>query len=76
MKTVEFPMASLRDAQTIVKSGHPIGRERMLEMSVNKDISGLGYNSQDLKKAMLMAVNAQVLPLSDFFLSADHLLKE
>lgn len=74
VKNVEFPMASLRDAQTIIKSGHPLGWGRMLELPINKDNYGLGYNSQDLKKTTLMAVNGQVPPLSDFFSRTGHLV--
>lgn len=63
LKNVEFPMASFKDALTIIRSGHPIGWGRMLELSNNKDRSGLGYNSQDLKKPMMIVEKGQVLPL-------------
>lgn len=49
-KNAEFPMASLKDALTIINDGHPLGCGRMLELPANKDPSGLGYNSQNLKK--------------------------
>lgn len=46
----------------------------MLELSVNKDHDGLGYNSQNLKKQTPIAIEGQVLPLLDFFSSARYLL--
>lgn len=56
VKTTEFPMASLKDAQTIIKNGHPEVWGRMLELLVNKDRAGLGYNSQNLRKQTLIAI--------------------
>lgn len=55
LKNVEFPIASLKDALTIIRNGHPEGWGRMLEFPNNKDCSGLGYNSQNLKKTMSIA---------------------
>lgn len=66
VKMVEFLMASLKDAQTIINNGHPKGWGRMLELLINKDRSRLGYNSQDLKKLTSIVVERQVLPLSYF----------
>lgn len=74
VKTVEFPMASLRDIQTIVKSGHTVGWRRMLELPLNKDRYGFGFSSHDLKKPTSMAIEGQVLPLSDCFSSIRHLV--
>lgn len=48
-KNVEFSMASLQDALTIIKNGHPRGWGIMLEFPNNKDCVALGYNSQNLK---------------------------
>lgn len=42
----ELPMSSLKDAQTVIKSGHPKGWERVLELPTNKNRSGLGYHSR------------------------------
>lgn len=64
MKNVEFRMASLKDALIVIRSGHPEGWGKMLEMPNNKDLSGLRCNSQDLKKPIPIAVKGQVLPLS------------
>lgn len=74
VKNIEFPMASLKDALTIIKNGHFVGWGRTLELPINKDRSGLGYNFQDLKKSTPMAIKGQVLPLSDFFSSVGHLV--
>lgn len=62
VKTIEFPMASLKDAQTVIKSGHPEGWGRILEIPVNKDRVSLGCNSQNLKKQAPIVVEGQVLP--------------
>lgn len=67
-------MASLKDAQTIIRNGHPEGWGRMLELSVNKDRAILGYNSQNLREQMLIDVEGQVLPFLDFFSSGRHLV--
>lgn len=74
VKIAEFLMASLKDAQTIIKSGHPEEWGRILELSVNKDRSRLGYNSPDLKKPAPMTIKGKVLPLSNFFSSVGHLV--
>lgn len=41
LKNVEFPMASLKDALTFIRSGHPVGWGRMLELPNKNDHSGL-----------------------------------
>lgn len=74
VKSLEFPMASLKDVLAIIKSGLPVGWGRMLELPNNKDHSGLGFNSQDLKKPMSIAIKGQVLPLSDFLSSIRYLV--
>lgn len=45
-KKYEFPMSSLKDAKTMVEVDHPKGWGRVLELSVNKHISGIGYQSR------------------------------
>jgi hypothetical protein len=72
-KDAESPMASLKDALTIIKDGHPQGWGRLLELPTNKDRAGLGYNSQNLKKPAPIATRGSVLPLSENFLSAGYL---
>ncbi|XP_050909309.1 uncharacterized protein LOC127123094 [Lathyrus oleraceus] len=72
-KDAESPMASLKDALTIIKDGHPQGWGRLLELPANKDRTGLGYNSQNLKKPAPIATRGSVLPLSDNFSSAGYL---
>ena len=72
-KDAESPMASLKDALTIIKDGHPQGWGRLLELPANKDRTGLGYNSQNLKKPAPIATRGSVLPLSENFLSAGYL---
>lgn len=46
----------------------------MLEIPLNKDRAGLGYNSQNLKKRAPIAVKGKILPLSEFFSSDRHLV--
>ncbi|XP_050890912.1 uncharacterized protein LOC127096377 [Lathyrus oleraceus] len=72
-KDVESPMVSLKDALTIIKDGHPQGWGRLLELPANKDRTGLGYNSQNLKKPTPIAIRGSVLPLSENFSSAGYL---
>lgn len=72
-KKAEFPMASLQDALTIIQNGHPLGWGRMLELPSNKDRTGLGYNSQNLKKPALIATKGLVLPLSEYLSSVGYL---
>ncbi|XP_050915899.1 uncharacterized protein LOC127130992 [Lathyrus oleraceus] len=72
-KDAESPMASLKDALRIIKDGHPQGWGRLLELPANKDRTGLGYNSQNLKKPAPIATRGSVLPLSENFLSAGYL---
>ncbi|XP_050877316.1 uncharacterized protein LOC127081075 [Lathyrus oleraceus] len=72
-KDAESPMASLKDALTIIKDGHPQGWGRLLELPANKDRTDLGYNSQNLKKPVSIATRGSVLPLSDDFSSAGYL---
>lgn len=76
LKNVEFPMASLKDALTVIKSGHPVGWGRMLELPNNNDRTGLGYNTQSLKKTIPIVEKGQVFPLSDYFSSVGHLVYE
>ena len=45
----------------------------MLELPANKDRTGLGYNSQNLKKPAPIATRGSVLPLSKNFSSAGYL---
>lgn len=73
-KYVEFPMASLKDALNIIRSGHPEGWGIMLELTNNKERLGLGYNSQNLKKPTLIPKERQVLLLSKYFSSANPLV--
>ncbi|XP_050896696.1 uncharacterized protein LOC127103487 [Lathyrus oleraceus] len=42
----ELSMSSLKDAQTIIKADHPEGWGRILELPVNKNMSGLGYHPE------------------------------
>lgn len=60
----------------MVESRHPEGWGRVLELSVNKDHSGLGYYSQQttVTKTMPNIVEGQVLPLPDIFTSVRHLM--
>lgn len=55
VKNVEFSMASLKYALTVIRSGHLLGWGRMMKLPNNKDHTGLGYNTQNLKKTMLIA---------------------
>lgn len=73
VKTVEFPMASLKGTQIVIKNGHPEGWGRILELPVNKDHTGLRYNSQNLRKQSPIVVEGQMPPFSDFFSSVRHL---
>ncbi|XP_050919089.1 uncharacterized protein LOC127136591 [Lathyrus oleraceus] len=72
-KDDESLMASLKDALTIIKDGHPQGWGRLFELPANKDRTGLGYNSQNLKKPTPIATRGSVLPLSKNFSSASYL---
>jgi hypothetical protein len=45
-KKFELPMSSLKNAQTIIKAGHLEGWGRILELSINKNRSGLGYHPE------------------------------
>lgn len=67
-------MISLEDVKIVIKNGHPEGWGRVLNLPTNKDCAGLGYNSQNLKKQVPKVVEGCVLPLSDFFESARHLV--
>lgn len=73
-KIVEFWMASLKDDHTIIKNGHPEGWGRILEIPINNDHTGLGYNSQNLKKQTPIGAKRKILPLSEFFSSVGHLV--
>ncbi|XP_050877043.1 uncharacterized protein LOC127080791 [Lathyrus oleraceus] len=72
-KDYESPMESLKDALTIIKDGHPQGWGRLLELPTNKDHTGLGYNSKNLKKLAPIATRGSVLSLSENFSSAGYL---
>lgn len=72
-KDVESQTTSIKDALTIIKDGHPQGRGRILELPANKDHTGLGYNSQNLKKPASIATNGSVLPLSENFTGDGYL---
>ncbi|XP_050877554.1 uncharacterized protein LOC127081325 [Lathyrus oleraceus] len=72
-KDAEYPMASLKDALAIIKDGHPQGWGRLLELPANKDRTGLGYNSHNLKKPVPIATWGSVLPLSENFSSVGYL---
>lgn len=72
-KNVEFPMAFLKDAVIIIKEGHPQGWGRMLELPANKDRTGLGYNTQNLKKLALIVIKGPMLSLSEYFSSTGYL---
>ncbi|XP_050890983.1 uncharacterized protein LOC127096461 [Lathyrus oleraceus] len=72
-KDAESPMASLKDALKIIKDGHPQGWGRLLELPANKDRTGFGYNSQNLKKPAPIATKGSMLLLSENFSSAGSL---
>ncbi|XP_050878617.1 uncharacterized protein LOC127082421 [Lathyrus oleraceus] len=72
-KDAEYPMASLKDALTIIKDGHPQGWGRLLELPANKERTGLGYNSQNLKKPTSIATRGSMLLLSKNFSSVRYL---
>lgn len=74
LKNVEFPMASLKDALTVIRSGHPEGWGIMLELQNNNDHYGFRFNSQGLKKPMSIIVKGHVLPLSYYFSSVGNLI--
>lgn len=76
LKNVEFPMASLKDALTVIRSGNPVGWGRMMELPNNKDRSGLGFNSQDLKKPIPIVMKGQVLCLLNYFSSVENLVDD
>lgn len=40
-KIVEFPMVSWKDAKIMIEARHSKGWDRVLELTVNKDRSGL-----------------------------------
>lgn len=47
----------------------------MLELPINKDCTGLEYNSHNLKKPAPIAIKGSVIPLSGYF-STDGYLDE
>lgn len=69
-------MSFLKDAKTVVEAGHPEGWGKVLELPVNKDRSGLGYQScQVAQQKILTAAEKQVLLLLDTFISVGHLFE-
>lgn len=72
-KNAEFLMASLKDALTIIKDGHPRGWERMLELTANKECTDFGYNSQNLEMPASIATKGLMLPLSKYLSSVGYL---
>lgn len=62
VKTVEFPIAFLKYIHIVLKNGHPEGWGRILEIPVNKDCVGLGYNSQNLKKQAPIVAKGKYFP--------------
>ncbi|XP_050916461.1 uncharacterized protein LOC127131593 [Lathyrus oleraceus] len=71
-KDAKSPTTSLKYTLTIIKDGHPQGWGRLLELPANKDHTGLGYNSQNLKKPAPIATRGSVLPLSENFSSVGY----
>lgn len=72
----KLSMSSLKDAQTIIEAGHPEGWGCVLELPVNKEKPGLGYQSIHVAQQKIpISAEKQVLPLLDTFISARHLFE-
>ncbi|XP_050908890.1 uncharacterized protein LOC127122628 [Lathyrus oleraceus] len=69
----ELPMSSLKDAQTIIKAGHPEGWGRILELPVNKNRSGLGYHpEQATQQNTPIGGGEMALSIPGNFISVGH----
>lgn len=76
-KKFELPMSSLKDAQTIIKAGHPKGWGRILELPVNKNRSGLGYHPmRTTQQGTPVMGDEMTLAIPGKFVSARHLFQE
>lgn len=68
-------MALWKDTKTIIQVGHPEGRGRVLELSVNKDRFGLGFHSYQLtqKKAATGVIKGKIPMIPGTFTSTRNL---